>query len=1264
MDVARYMPSKGGSILITTRLTECRIHGIWENIDKLEKEDATQLLLKASGHGGSDQNALTPIAQLVVYVLRQHALDLVHAGAYIKKGYCTLSEYVQSFQDEGDRLMRFRPEQQSSRHGSVYTTFEVSAKALASSDSHDSHLALRLLNLLAFLDREAVEEEVFIKAFDECHQFEHDYGYVWEESDIQSSQCFALSSTKTDPVSEHRSGSEKLDDSESLTGISCNWRGCYRTGERGKREHDLIKADRTIQPMQKDYQESTGARSARNTVSNTIQISTLSDCIQRPIIDQLSTVSDSEPFSTDAVDTLAPGNDVSDDGELNHLHIWHRDKVRSSGLVELRKTSRLRAACIRLAELSLVKLSNNTISMHPLVHGWARTRLGEVARQHAWEQALSILVLASYNMDWTPFLRTIVSHTRTCIRNLGRDKSQLPLSLNVARALFRLARCCHIDVSNEAALAILEALSFLPEMQPHTWSSKNSLVLRRKAECLGQLGRVEEMQSCVDQIVQSTSRWFELDSWEAYSCQMLLADAHCAAGNFRDAVDLLEPLYERILQSSVLHSSDRRDFLLALSRANSRLENHDRAVSLLAQGFRLALRESPHDPSMILCILRRLSEAYLALGEADKAVTLLTGTFRLEFEPCSKDHTWHWIMSTLARACLRLENNVQVTSILEDLEYRRILLDDEHFPADNMHQLAIIYLGLQKPSQAVPLLEEVIELHRSSLPPEAHGRMIVLAMAYLQMNEPSQAITLFEELVEVERLSLRRNYPARLSAMRMLAEVYLVDKPSQAVTLLAEVVERLSPHDPDQSNSRHSLARAYLILDEPMKAIILLEEVVRGLPGRSDIKTTLADAYLKIGKSNEAVTLLKEVVKCYPADGIRRLHVMYMLSDAYLQLNKPSEALALLEEAVKLPSDALKNSIESIRLLVGACHRLNKSSQAAALLEELIERFPADDSARLESVHMLAKSYLILGKPDQTVTLLEDLVKCYPADGIRRHHIMYMLSDAYLQLDKPSLAVALLKELINSLPADAPGKMVNSTALLADAYYQLDKPSQATKVLEELVERFSADDPARLQSVNMLAASYLKSDKPDQTVTLLEDLVKCIPSEPSEEFANSMELLAEAFWKLDRLNDEVSLLERVVAWDTSHLTEDSPGRLISLRRLARGYARLGTREKVQEAVSLLEEVMEKGKETLHTDPEDLRVTQERLTDAKEKLRQILEGQLLVDGTKSQGTSDVATDKSSGGTVYRHVRRFLKRCLPLIDLDDGNEQNNDKRPKLL
>ncbi|KAG9532313.1 purine and uridine phosphorylase, partial [Aureobasidium melanogenum] len=316
IDFSRYMPSRGGSVILTTRLTECKDLGTWANLDDLGHETAKQLLLRACGYASDNSEAHIPAAEAVVSSLGQHALALVHAGAYIRKGLCTLDEYVHFFRKEQARLMKFKPLQQASRYGSVYATFEISAEALASSEDHDCDLALRLLNILAFLDREAVEEDIFSRAFDECHKLEEE----WEENGMQCPSCPVISSMEHDQATKAQSELDTLEVPRDDTRIAC--------------EHCIYLTD-------------------------------IDD-------DMNNGLPDFHGSGIHAVLVQEQGDYCS---KLGHLEIWHCEQVRSSGLVERQTLAGLRIARARLADLSLIRVDDNKISMHPLVHEWARTRL-------------------------------------------------------------------------------------------------------------------------------------------------------------------------------------------------------------------------------------------------------------------------------------------------------------------------------------------------------------------------------------------------------------------------------------------------------------------------------------------------------------------------------------------------------------------------------------------------------------------------------------------------------------------------------------------------------------------------------------------------------------------------------------------------------------------------------------------------------------------------------------------------------------------------
>jgi tetratricopeptide (TPR) repeat protein len=912
IDFARYIPSKGGSMIITTRLTECRIHGTWENIDELGKEDATHLLLKASGLENGDLGALKAAAESVVSVLGQHALALVHAGAYIKRGYCTLSEYVHSFRDEQNRLLEFKPKQQTSRHGSVYTTFEVSAKALASSDGHDCHLALNLLNILAFLDREAVDEDVFINAFDECHRLEDQSVFVWEENEVQTFRHCAASCTEPESVAKHQSVPEKLDGSQD---VSCNWRGGYRfTGENRVTGYDSIRTG-PDQPMYQDRQESTVSVSEEGIVPDTFRDSTLLDCFGHPSIDHPSKASDSDMLSPDAVDVPGPGYDVNDDGEIDHLSIWHCDKIRSSGLVDRQKSTRLRAAIVRLAELSLIKVGNDKISMHPLVHEWARTRLDEMVRQSAWEQTLSVLALCSVD-EWTPLTSKIVTHMKTCFRDRAEYRIQPHLSLNVVRALYKLAWTHKYARENEAALAIIEILSASYKIPPETWSFKSKILLRERAKCLGKLGRVEEMQSCMEQVLQSETQWYEPDSLEEFDTQMLLAQTYHAAGDFKSEVNLLEALncYQgtTTFACGILRT---KKLLQLLARVYRCLGEQERVVVLVSWEFEVSTKCYPLYHPAVLDNCRRLAESYIAVGVPGEAVKFLADFVRLKPEQTLIDDSWFGIMMVLAKAYKKLNMYDRAIPFYQGVyaHHSSTLLAEDPVRTRSMIDLARAYLKVNMPSQAATLFEEAVEIAISRRPHDDVERSIGmrgLAEAYAALDKLNQAARLLEQAVKIDRSMVPPDDKAQSISMNRLATIYLrLDRLSQAVPLLEEVFEirtsRLSFDDPVRLMSMKKLAKAYVEFDKPSQAVPLLEGVLKisklpqNEPVRLNMMFVLAELYLQLNKTNQAVTLLEEVVAL--DEDTKRLLAVRRLAHAYTDLRtseKLNKAVFLLEEVM------------------------------------------------------------------------------------------------------------------------------------------------------------------------------------------------------------------------------------------------------------------------------------------------------------------------------------------------------------------------------
>ena len=174
-DLDQFLPAgRKGSILITTRLAECaKYHtaGHPDCYEKLSRETATTLLLKACELDLSLRSAHEENAHGVVDLLGCHALAVIQAGAAISQGLCNLREYREMFLTQRRTLFDCFPKQARSEYGGVYATFEVSARHLASLDDPTGEDALELLSFYSSMHYtdfpEAAFEEVWINSRDE-----------------------------------------------------------------------------------------------------------------------------------------------------------------------------------------------------------------------------------------------------------------------------------------------------------------------------------------------------------------------------------------------------------------------------------------------------------------------------------------------------------------------------------------------------------------------------------------------------------------------------------------------------------------------------------------------------------------------------------------------------------------------------------------------------------------------------------------------------------------------------------------------------------------------------------------------------------------------------------------------------------------------------------------------------------------------------------------------------------------------------------------
>ena len=168
LKMANFLPAgRNGSILMTTRLTECANYQTVgkDHYERLNQDTAIDLLLKTCEIEMSTRSEHESDARVIVDLLGCHALAVIQAGSAISQGLCNLAKYSGIFRHQRQDLLEWSPKQANTEYGGVYATFEVTAKYLEDRRDQVAKDALQLLNFYACMHFSNFPEAAFEEAW-------------------------------------------------------------------------------------------------------------------------------------------------------------------------------------------------------------------------------------------------------------------------------------------------------------------------------------------------------------------------------------------------------------------------------------------------------------------------------------------------------------------------------------------------------------------------------------------------------------------------------------------------------------------------------------------------------------------------------------------------------------------------------------------------------------------------------------------------------------------------------------------------------------------------------------------------------------------------------------------------------------------------------------------------------------------------------------------------------------------------------------------
>ena len=176
ISLEKYFPKGNrGHILITTRNPVHKVHGNagpgFYDFEKLEADEANQLLLRAADQRESHDVTATHFtakeftaASSITKALDFLALAIIHAGAAIRQGLCTLETYLPFYEKSWRTISKSRNERDESPTSKIYASWEANYTHLESNPTRAQLDAIELLKTFAFFHRENIQFKILRRA--------------------------------------------------------------------------------------------------------------------------------------------------------------------------------------------------------------------------------------------------------------------------------------------------------------------------------------------------------------------------------------------------------------------------------------------------------------------------------------------------------------------------------------------------------------------------------------------------------------------------------------------------------------------------------------------------------------------------------------------------------------------------------------------------------------------------------------------------------------------------------------------------------------------------------------------------------------------------------------------------------------------------------------------------------------------------------------------------------------------------------------------
>jgi tetratricopeptide (TPR) repeat protein len=443
---------------------------------------------------------------------------------------------------------------------------------------------------------------------------------------------------------------------------------------------------------------------------------------------------------------------------------------------------RIRRALHELYSFSLISYDgrDDSFSLHPVVHAWARDRLDK-GGQSLWAHiALNVLTESvllppqDAGVAHEEFRRDILPHLDLCLRAspiqildyeayFGGFRFPFALILQhtwllvFREQVLKAAKCGYVYAERGRFKEAAELLSRVKDALIKSRGYQNEATMRAMlalAATYWGLGRLKEAVTLQSIVVEARKKSYGLDHAETLSAMDQLGRSYWLNGQYKDALELQTLTVERMSATlgptcdETLTAMDN----LGVTYGSWQMHKESRDVHRIV----LAAREKKLGLSHLdtLTTMNNLAMALKDLGNLDEAEKLMTTVYDERKLKLGKEHPWTlWALCNLAKVHTELKHfDIAEGMLIPGIAAAKRSLGDDHLGVlMGEGELARVLARQGRLEEAERLTRDLIkhlERSRGLSHPDTIYSLSKMAQLYEQMNKVDQAIEMCQIAAE------------------------------------------------------------------------------------------------------------------------------------------------------------------------------------------------------------------------------------------------------------------------------------------------------------------------------------------------------------------------------------------------------------------------------------------------------------------------------------------------------------------------------------